>query len=137
MPKRPFLVTLLALSVLTLTVYNAIRFGTALTQWDFLQTRMPNPGTPYIAVTGLFWALGLGGVTLNLWFGIKWVRPSAILALSLYMSYYWLDRFLFSAQPRANWSFALGITIFYGSFAALVLNLPGSQKFFNRKKRVL
>ncbi len=117
-----------------LTVYNAVRLWTALSQWDFLQARMPNPGVPYIALTGLFWTLGLAGVTLNLWFGVKWVRQSAILTLSLYMSYYWLDRFLFSAQPRANWLFALGMTVFYSSFAALALNLPGSRKFFDRKR---
>lgn len=136
MPKRPFLATLLAVSVLTLTVYNAVRFWTVLSQWDFLLARMPNPGAPYIAVTGLLWTLGLGAVTLNLWFGWKWVRPSTALILLLYLSYYWADRFLFSAQPRANSLFSLGLTIFYSLFAALALNLPGSQKFFHRKKRV-
>ncbi len=137
MPKRPWLVTLLALTVLMLTVYNAVRFWTVLTQWDFLLARMPNPGVPYIAATGLFWTLGLAGVTLNLWFGFKWVRSSTAFVLSLYLSYYWLDRFLFSAQPRANALFVLGATILYCLFIALVLNLPGSRKFFDRKKRVL
>lgn len=137
MPKRPFLVTMLAVSVLILTAYNAVRFGTALAQWAFLTEVMPNPGPLYIVVTGLFWSLGLLGITLNLWFGWKWVRPITALALLLYSAYYWLDRVLFSAQPRENGLFVLGMTIFYSLFVALALSLPGSRKFFNRQKRVL
>ena len=134
MPKRPFLVTMLAVSVLILTVYNAVRFGTALAQWDALKAWTPTPGALYIASTGLIWTLGLGSVTLALWLGRKWVRPTAALTLFLYLSYYWLDRLLFSAQPRANWQFVLGLTILYAVFAALALNLPGSQKFLSGKR---
>ena len=130
-PKRPFLVTMLAVSVLILTAYNAVRFGAALAQWTFLTGVMPNPGPLYIAVTGLFWSLGLLGVTLNLWFGWKWVRPITALGLLLYTAYYWLDRVLFSAQPRENWLFVVALMIFFFLFAALALNLPGSRKFFN------
>jgi hypothetical protein len=137
MHKRPFLVTMLAVSVLMFTFYNAVRFATALRQWDWLMIRMPTPGAAYIAATGLFWALVLLAVTLNLWLGWKWVRPTTALSLALYMSYYWLDRLFFSALPRENWLFALGVTILYTLFTALALNLPGSQKFFQRKKRVL
>ena len=128
---------MLAVSVLILTAYNAVRFGTALTQWTFLTEVMPNPGPLYIAGTGLFWTLGLIGVALNLWFGWKWARPNTFLALLLYTAYYWLDRVLFSAQPRENWLFVLVLTILFFLFTALALNLPGSRKFFNRQKRVL
>ena len=134
MPKRPFLVTMLTVGVLMLTVYNAVRFGTVLAQWDFLMDRMPNPGAPYIAVTGLFWTLGLLSVALNLWFGWKWVRPTTSLALFFYLVYYWLDRWLFSAQPRENWLFMLGVTVFCSLFAALALSLPGSRQYFTDKR---
>ena len=133
--KRPFLATLLALSVLTLTAYNAVRFGTALMQWYLILDLMPNPGPFYIAGTGLFWTLSLFGVFLNLWFGWKWVPPITAIVLILYSAYYWLDRFIFqSAQPREDWLFALAVTIIYLLFAALVLALPGSRKFFNTQR---
>lgn len=135
MPKRPFIVTMLAASVLILTAYNAVRFGTTLVEWDLLTVWMPVPGPFYIAATGLIWTLGLLGVALNLWFGWKWVRPTTALTLFLYLSYYWADRLLFSAQPRENWLFSLGVTILYSLFAALALGLPGSGRFFHRQKR--
>ena len=127
---------MLAVSVLILTVYNAVRFGTALAEWDLLIAWMPTPGPFYIAATGLLWTLGLLAVALNLWFGWKWVRLTTALSLFLYLNYYWLDRLLFSAQPRTNWLFSLGVTIVYSLFAALALGLPGSGRFFHRQKRV-
>lgn len=137
-PKRPLLVTLLAASVLILTVYNAVRVGTAIVQWDLLLKLMPLPGPLYVAVTGLFWTFGLLIATLNLWFGWKWVPLSTALILFFYSTYYWFDRLLFQlSQPRVNWFFALLLTIVYLLFAALALALPGSRKFFNRQKRVL
>ena len=132
-PKRPFLVTLLALGVLTLTIFNAIRFGTALAQWDFLLARMPVPGPFYIAATGLLWTLGLLIAALSLWFGWKWARPTAALMLSLYTLYYWLDRIFYQmAVARENQGFALIVSFISLLFTAVVLLSRGSQKFFNR-----
>lgn len=132
-PKRPFLVTLLAIGVLTLTIFNAIRFGTALAKWDLLLKWMPHPGPVYIAATGLFWTLGLFSVTLNLWFGWKWVRPTTATAILLYELYDWLDRIVYqSSLPRDNQLFLLIFSILFLFFTAIALSLPGSRKFFNR-----
>ena len=131
--ERPFLVTLLVVSVLILSVYNAARFGTALAQWDLLLRLAPFPGPSYIATTGLFWTLVLLFAALSLWFRWKWIPLSTALILVLYSVYYWFDRLLFqSNQPRVNWPFALIFTIICLLFTALALGLPGSRKFFNR-----
>ncbi len=133
--KRPFLVTLLAGSVLILTVFNAIRFGTALTQWDLILRFMARPGPVYIAGTGLFWALGLLIATLSLWFGWKWARPTAAALIAAYTAYYWFDRLFYqSLVARENQRFALGMTIFYLFFAAVALSIPGSRKFFKQRE---
>lgn len=134
-PKRSFLVTLLVWTVLILTIYNAVRLGTALAQWDLILKRMPVPGPFYIAITGLFWTLVLVGVSLNIWFAWKWVRPTTAVVLLLYSAYYWLDRLLFqSAQPRENWLFSLVLTILFWLFSALALFMPGSRKYFNKQR---
>ena len=132
-PERPFLVTLLAESVLILSAYHMVRFGTALTQWNLLADLAPLPGPLYIAVTGLFWTLILLAVALNLWFGWMWVSLTTQIAILLYGIYYWFDRLVFqSAQPRMNWLFSLVVLILYLFFTALALGLPGSRKFFHR-----
>jgi len=118
-----------------LTVFNMIRFGAALAEWDLLLRFMPRPGPIYIAATGLFWALGLLGVALSLWFGWKWARPTSATLIALYISYYWIDRLFFqSAVGRKNQYFALVLTFSILIFTALTLFLPGSRKFFKKRE---
>ncbi len=133
--KRPFLVTLLAGSVLILTFFNAIRFGAALSQWDLVSRLMPRPGPIYIAATGLFWTLGLLIAALSLWFGWKWAPITAATLIALYIAYYWLDRLIYqSLVRRGNHVFSLVITIVFLLFTAVSIYLPGSRKFFKQRE---
>ncbi len=133
--KRPLLVTLLAVGVLILTVYNATRFGTALAEWDLLLKFMPRPGPIYIAATGLFWTFVLLVAALSLWFGWRWARPTAAISIFVYAAYYWLDRLIYqSSVPRENQPFSLIVTIVFLCLTALVLLLPGSRKFFTKRE---
>ncbi len=133
--KRPFLVTLLAAGVLMLTVFNAIRFGAALAQWDLISRFMPRPGPFYIATTGLVWTLGLLGVALSLWCGWTWARPTTTIMVLAYTAYYWFDRLIYQYRmQQENLVFALGLTLFVLLFTAVVLSLPGSRKFFRKRE---
>ena len=129
--ERPFLVTLLGLGVLILTVFNAVRFGSALVQWDLLLDFASQPGPIYIATTGLIWALGWLIVYLSIEYNWKWARKSTLALSILYAAYYWIDRFLFQTfQARNNIFFVSVSTILGLAFVILALTLPKSRVYF-------
>ncbi len=133
--KRPFVVTLLILMVLSYTTLSWYGFAEALRSWDFLQS-LPLTVPPwYLALRNVFW--GLMGVPLiwGLWVGRRWAWLATQVAVSLYTLYYWLDRTLL-ADPSVSllitgrWPFALGLTGTCLVYAFLVLRLPMSRRFF-------
>ncbi len=134
MPKRPFLVTLLAITVLTLTIGNAVRLTGALASWDTLAEFASPPGPLYIALSGLFWAL-LGAVLCPaLWFGWAWGRPAASLAGVVYILYDWADRLAFqSAVPNPNWPFAAVASLLWLALLFSALHLPPGRNFFTKR----
>lgn len=133
--RRPFPVTLLASGVLILTMFNAVRFGSALAQWELILSLMRRPGPIYIAVTGLVWALAWLIVFLGLWFGSNWARPATLSIAILFSAYYWIDRLVYQSEvARKNLVFSLGVTIFFLLSAVIILLLPGSRKYFQTKR---
>jgi len=133
--RRPIPVTLLALSVLILTMFNAVRFGFTLVQWNMVLSFMKRPGPLYIAATGLIWALGWLIVFLGLWFGWEWARQLTMSIAILYSTYYWIDRLIYQSEvARVNFSFSLSITILFLLSTAIIMLLPGSRKYFQTKR---
>ncbi len=133
--RRPIPVTLLAWGVLILTMFNAVRFGSAVAQWDMIVSLMERPGPIYIAVTGLIWALCWLIVFLGLWFGSRWARHMALIMAILYSSYYWIDRLIYQSEvARKNLAFSLSVTIFFLISTAVIMLLPGSRKYFQTKR---
>lgn len=134
-PKRPFVVTLLILLVLSYTTLGWLGFIEALRHWDFLQ-EIPLAVPPlYLASRSAFW--GLIGLPLiwGLWVGRVWAWYAAQIAAGLYAFYYWLDR-LFIAHPSAiaeRWPFAIGLTVSCLADIFVVLWLPRSRRFFKRQ----
>jgi hypothetical protein len=129
--ERPFLVTLLGLGVLILTVFNAVRFGSALAQWDLLLDFTPRPGPLYIAATGLIWTLGWLIVYLSIELKWKWARKAIFAFSILYIAYYWIDRLLFqTSQERSNIKFIFIGTVLGLAFVILTLTLPKSRVYF-------
>ena len=129
--ERPFLVTLLGWGVLIFTMFNAVRFGAALAQWDLLLDLSPKPGPFYIAATGLFWTLGWLTVYLSIEFKWRWVRKAILTFSILYTIYYWLDRLLFqTSQARSNTTFVLVGTVLGLVFVIITLTLPKSRAYF-------
>lgn len=134
MPKRPFPVTLLAISVLCLTIWNAVRFGTALARWDFLIEFSSPPGPWYIALTGLFWSLAWATIFPGLWLGWGQSRQAAGPAGVVYVLYYWVDRLtLQSAVPDPNWPCMAAVNLAWLALIASALCLPASRSFFRKR----
>ena len=124
---RPFSVTLLALLVLIFTGWNALRLGAAIAAWQTLAEYGARGGPLYSAVSGAFWQIV--GITafVGIWWGKTWGMKAAIIAAAGYASWYWFDR-LVMQFPRANWPFALVVTIILLSLT--LLTLRASARFF-------
>jgi hypothetical protein len=112
MSKRPFLVTLLAFVVLTITAVHLVRFFLALSWWEFL-SGLPGVSPLYLAVTGLTWALIGLPLAWGLWQGLPRVPKALRLLAPAYCGYDWLERLLLagSSAEMTNWPFAAGLTI--------------------------
>ncbi len=131
---RPFSVTLLALTVLSLSALNLIRFGAAIAQWDALAEFAPRPGPLYIMLTGLAWAALGFPLYVSLWLDRQAGYRAALPAGLAYSAYYWLDRLLLQERPaQSNWPFALGVTVTVLCLATFVAFHPKSRNFSRRE----
>jgi hypothetical protein len=111
-------------TVLILTVWNAIRLGASIADWDLLKEFAPRPGPIYISVSASFWTLS--GIAL--WIALRRRDPRSQSASAIFMlgyaAWWWADRLLLqNASP--NWPFALALTIF--------LLITTAIDIFNRK----
>jgi hypothetical protein len=132
--KRPRTVTILALLVLTFTVFNAVRFGAAITQWNTLTSLGVIPTPTYIALTGLFWVICGLGLFISLWTGHPLARKAGMVFILLYAAYYWFDRLVFqSSVPHENSTFAIILTFLVVFYTYIALSLPASQTFMRGK----
>jgi hypothetical protein len=111
-------------TVLILTVWNAIRLGASIADWDLLKEFAPRPGPIYISVSASFWTLS--GIAL--WIALRRRDPRSKSASAIFMlgyaAWWWADRLLLqNASP--NWPFALALTTFLLTTTAIDI--------FNRK----
>jgi hypothetical protein len=132
-PKFPPSVTLLVWLVLSFTVWHATRLATSLAWHDVLETYAARPGTLYIGLTGALW-LCVG--TFLLWsIGRRapWTRRALLAGAVLYAAWVWMDRLLVQAQARANWPFALLLTVLLLAYVTAVVLHPKNQTYFERE----
>jgi hypothetical protein len=111
---RPFLVTLVAILVLTITGIHLVRLIQTLSWWDFLSS-LPRVSPVYLALTGLFWTLAGLPIAIGLWFGRPGVPKATRLLAPAYALYVWLDRLLVSDAGRemVNLPFTVGVTALF------------------------
>ncbi len=129
--RRPTSVTLLALFVLGLALWNGLRLAQVIIFWSILQEYQAEPGPLYAAISGGFWLLVGLPIVWGLWRGKAWARLAALGGAAVYGSWYWFDRLVLQ-EPHANWPFALVSTvIFISSFS--VLFRRGASHFFHQK----
>jgi hypothetical protein len=130
-PKRPFLVTVLAVVVLSITIVQLMRFINSLVLWDFL-TDLLGAQPLYLALTGLIWFI-LG---LVLFWGLWRGKPRAPLATRIlgviFLAYQWIERFIFASQGNQfeNWQFMIGMTLLVILFIFWTLSRSDAKTFF-------
>ena len=130
----PFFVTLLGLMALTLMLFNAVRFITALLEWRLIFTYMSLPMPLYIASTGLLWVLCWFLVYWGTERGKKWTPFLTTVVSFSYIIYFWVDRLLFQSNVgRDNTKFALVMTFVFSLFVIIALVLPKSRAYFDEK----
>lgn len=129
--KRPFLVTLLAVVVLSITIINLVRFVNTLRLWNFLAS-FPGISPPVLAITGLFWVIIGTLLFWGLWTG-KSSTPQATRVLTVvYLGYQWLERILSvrAGNDLENWPFAVSMTLIVLIFIFWTLSRSGAKTFF-------
>lgn len=99
--KRPKSVTILAVLVLYIAVFNLARFYQAIQRWFLLEQILPFSPL-YLIVTGVIWSLFGLLVFWALWRGIAWAPKITIISTILYNLYFWFDRLLMPSYPQRN-----------------------------------
>ena len=135
--KRPFGVTILALGVLTVTIFFWLRFYQAVRVEAFIAFLSPSVSPAYLMLTGLVFGLAGIPVTLGLWFGKPWT-PAAVRRLAAALAaYYWLDFLFFvvSDASRGSWPFAAGTTVLVLGWVYWILSRPRAALFFQNEKK--
>lgn len=131
--KRPLNVTLFIGLVLSLTVWQIARIAASILWRDTLEKYASYPGPLYIGISGAVWALTGIFLLWSILRGERWTRPALLIASGLYAAWVWADRLFVQAQMRANWPFALMVTIFLLVYAAAVVLHPRNQIYFERE----
>ena len=130
--KRPWIVFVLVLIVLAFSLLAWIRFGTALSVFDYLNNLPLSVSPLYLAASGAVWGLlGLGTAGL-LWFG--WRHAPALLRILgvTYAVYYWIEQFALMQSPLrdVNWVFSGILTAFFLILIFVSFLHPAVHHFF-------
>jgi len=129
--KRPFLVTLLALLVLSITIIYLVRLINSITLWNFLAA-LPGISPLYLALTGLIVTLVGALLFWGLWTGNpRAPRATRVLTMA-YLSYQWLEwiQSVRIGNEFENWPFAAGMTLFVIIFIFWTLSRSDAKTFF-------
>ena len=129
--KRPFLVTLLALLVLSITIIYLVRLINSITLWNFLAA-LPGISPLYLALTGLILTLVGALLFFGLWTGNpRAPRETRVLTVA-YLSYQWLEwiQSVRVGNEFENWPFAAGMTLFVIIFIFWTLSRSDAKTFF-------
>jgi len=107
--SRPASVTLLALGVFCLAVFNLLGAITGIQRYAFLSKLPLNVSPVYLIISHGLWSLIFGLVGLGLWRLKKWGRLAGLIAFSLYVAQAAFDRLMLSRADymRVTTPFAL------------------------------
>jgi hypothetical protein len=127
----PASVTILAVLVLLLTFWYAIRIYSTIVNWQVLIEFEAIPA--YILGTGIFWALVGAGLFIIFWRGITYAAPVGTAAAAGHFLWYWFDRLVMQLSPAPNEMFSLIVSTLFMAAFIIVLNIPASRSFFNKE----
>lgn len=130
--SRPALITLLSILFALGSLFFLLKFSQALLQWKNLKNLPLSISPAYLAVDGLvWWATGLV-LSLALWRGKGWSRPTVMILSMVYSLKFWVDK-IWIAEPESlaqRWPINLLLTIIGLGFILLVLSRKSSQDYF-------
>lgn len=132
MKLRPNRISLLALGILGLSLWNGLRFVQAILNWPISVEFQSEPGPIYLAISGGFWLLAGLYIFRGLWQGKAWAWYASLGGSAGYGVWYWFDRLVLQ-KPHANWPFGLSITIVILLLILLILLSPRTRKYFSKR----
>jgi len=109
---RPTSVTILALAVLCLSLFNVLGVVSGIQRYAFL-SQLPLSLPPvYRLGSRAVWSVAFGGLAVGLWRLKQWSRVGTLAAFTLYVAQSWFDRFFFSRSDfaRETIPFSLALT---------------------------
>jgi len=133
--RRPTSVTMLAVIVLGLALWNGLRLMQAISFWSIIKEYHGDPGPLYVAICGGFWFLAGLSITWGLWHRKTWAWFGALGGVICYGFWYWFDRLVFQ-KPHSNWPFALASTIFFISCFSIMIRRGVIQFFFQKSPSI-
>jgi hypothetical protein len=126
---RPISISILAIIILWLAVWNGLRLGEAIFFWNTIEAYGTYP--LYMSISGGIWlVIGLF-LTWSLWQGRGWGRVAAILVSAGYTAWYWFDRLVLQ-EPHANWPFVLIANIIFLLLIFFILFSRGIRRYFQK-----
>lgn len=130
--KRPWVLFILVISVLAFSLISFVRFGMALSLWEFLSSLPAAVHPAYLAAVGLVWG-GFGIVTAFwLWQGRSKGKAAVRILAVTYALYYWIDQVFIGASGirSANWFFSGIVAALLVVLVFVSLALPAVVNFF-------
>ncbi len=125
---RPRSVTIALVFVLSITVWNGIRIWTTIADWEFLSRFRANP--IYTFATGITWlAMGIALIALLLK-GSRAAPACGLIASTLYVLWYWVDRLVLQPSPEPNIAFSTVVSFVGFLIFNIILFWPSSRAFF-------
>jgi len=129
--KRPFLVTLVALLVLSITIIYLVRLVKSIDLWNFLAA-LPGISPLYLALTGLIVTLAGALLFWGLWTGNPSAPKATRILTVVYLGYQWFEWILSVriGNEFENWPFAASMTLFVLIFIFWTLSRSDAKTFF-------
>jgi hypothetical protein len=131
--RRPTSLTILAIFILGLAIWNGLRLVQAVVFWPILTEFHSSPGPLYLAVSGGFWLLAGFSIVVGLWKAKAWAWYLALGGVPSYTCWYWLDR-AFLQEPHSNWPFALVLTMIFISLFGILFRRNVRRYYFTDKQ---
>jgi len=111
-PKRPLLIWLLSLIFLALAFVYLLQAIVTLQSWNVLLAIQYKPGPMYPLFQGLLLSLSFSASAVLLWLHVLWAPAFDTGIVSLASMWFWLDRLVFSTDPRPLSGQVFGMVLF-------------------------
>jgi hypothetical protein len=109
---RPTSVTILALAVLCLSLFNLLGAVSGMERYAFLSRLSLGAPLAYHLGSRAVWSVVFGALAAGLWRLKAWGRAGTLAAFTLYAAQSWFDRLVFSRSDyaRVTLPFSLALT---------------------------